>query len=164
MWGTFGFEALAFPLHGACLSALGCICRHGIDTAGHLLDLDALDVALHFAGHLEARGVGGVGQWEGPQGLLLSPFISSDFWEDLFWERTPFSAFSFLHLRGFKIEVCGCLRQAKQEPAILEGQTHAVFPRQASVRVSALRLLARLIPYAAQRQGGAKGFTKHLAA
>ncbi|CAJ1435408.1 unnamed protein product, partial [Effrenium voratum] len=70
-------DALAFPLHGACLSALGCICRHGIDTAGHLLDLDALDVALHFAGHLEA-----------------------------------------------------------------------------SVRVSALRLLARLIPYAAQRQPG----------
>lgn len=47
-------DTLAFPLHRACLSALASICRHGIDTSNHLLELDGVELALEFATHLEA--------------------------------------------------------------------------------------------------------------
>jgi len=47
-------DALAFPMQRACLSTLSCLCRHGIDTAGHLLELEAVETAVQFTGHLEA--------------------------------------------------------------------------------------------------------------
>ena len=47
-------DALAFPLHRACLSTLASICRHGIDTSNHILELEGIELALQFATHLEA--------------------------------------------------------------------------------------------------------------
>lgn len=47
-------DALAFPLHRACLCTLASICRHGIDTSNHVLELDGVELALQFATHLEA--------------------------------------------------------------------------------------------------------------
>lgn len=47
-------DALAFPLQRACLATLASMCRHGIDTSNHVLELDGVDIALRFGTHLEA--------------------------------------------------------------------------------------------------------------
>ena len=47
-------DAVAFPLHRACLATLASMCRHGIDTSNHVLELDGVDIALRFGTHLEA--------------------------------------------------------------------------------------------------------------